>query len=412
MKRMKFTDRSIAGLKHKTERYWCWEEGRTGLGVRVAAAPSKLKTWQYGYRFNSKSPRLDLGHYPAISLKEVRQKWRKAVELRDHGQDPKAAADKERRAEQDAYTLKALAEEYITEWISKKDSAAEVQRIIRREIISVLGMKKAKNVTRGDVKALLNAIVARNAPVMANRVLSVVRALYNWALYEERGGVTANPAANIKPPGGKEKPRTRVLSSTELRSFWHGLDAAKMTEQARLALRLQTVLLQRKGEILSAEWPEFDLVDRLWTIPRKKAKNDEEHIVPLSGMALSILEEVKAVSGKSRWLFPSPHKHKRDSHITGNALSQAMLASLDVLKLANATPHDLRRTGASTLTSMKVPRLVVDKILNHVDSGVSAVYDTYSYMDEKRDALERWADRLTVILNTDEKVVELETRTA
>ena len=403
--RKRLTDSRVRDLKPQPKRYELWDGN--GFGIRVT--PRGVKSFVWIYRFKGTRRRVTLGQYPQMSLAAAKAEFARAQERlsEDGDSDPGRTLQEAQQADRHAANVSTLAESYIVERVSRKRSGAEDERIIRKEVIPTLGTQKARNVTRGEVKTLLNAIVLRGAPVMANRVLAVIRAMYGWALYEEKWGVTTNPAKNIKPPGGKEKSRTRVLSSTELRSFWNGLDAAKMTGQVRLALRLQTVLLQRKGEIVNAEWAEFDLVDRLWRIPRKKAKNDEEHVVPLSYMALTILEEVKALSGKSRWLFPSPHRHNSDSHITGGAISQAMLTNRDVLGLENATPHDLRRTGSSTLTSMKVPRLVVDKILNHADTGVSAVYDTYSYMDEKRDALNLWAKHLQVVLSEDKKVVQL-----
>ena len=66
----------------------------------------------------------------------------------------------------------------------------------------------------------------------------------------------------------------------------------------------------------------------------------------------------------------------------------------------NSTPHDLRRTAASHMTGMGVPRLTVSKILNHIESGITAVYDRHSYDQEKRQALDLWADKLRKIIKT------------
>jgi hypothetical protein len=47
------------------------------------------------------------------------------------------------------------------------------------------------------------------------------------------------------------------------------------------------------------------------------------------------------------------------------------------------------------LTSeLGVSRLVVSKLLNHVETGVTRVYDRASYDREKRQALDAWARRL------------------
>src|SRR6185437_8127579 len=84
--------------------------------------------------------------------------------------------------------------------------------------------------------------------------------------------------------------------------------------------------------------------------------------------------------------------------ISGHALDHAMREALGKLGLTDATPHDLRRTGASMMTSMGITRLVVSKILNHAEPGVTAVYDRHSYDAEKREALDRWGARLKEIV--------------
>ena len=403
MKRMKFTDRSIAALKHGPDRYWVWEEGRTGLGIRVAAAPSKLKTWQLSYWFNKKPRRMGLGAYPASGLKEARAKWRAAKALLDKGIDPKDAEDAERKIEEEAETVSQLAEIYIKEWLGTKRRGKESERMLRRDVLPALGSRKAKDVTRGEIKSMLRRITERNAPISSNRVLAVVRHMFNWAIDEEHGAVTSNPAAGIR--GQKEVARERVLSTTEIKSFWHNLDTAGISREAAFALRLILTTAQRPGEVVAAEWGEIDTTDNVWIIPSAKTKNEKEHRVPLSPLTLQLLQEIGTTNGDPNWVFPSPHTKGR--HLSEEALSYGMRRNLQHFVLENVTPHDLRRTAASYMTSMKIPRLVVDKILNHADASVGAIYDRHAYWQEKLEAATRWSDRLAVILSEDKTVVEL-----
>ncbi len=85
---MRFTDRSIAGLKPKAKIFEVWEDGRTGLGVRMS--PKGRKSWNYMYRFGGKARRMTLGTYPAVSLACARVKHAKAKELLTKGTDPGA----------------------------------------------------------------------------------------------------------------------------------------------------------------------------------------------------------------------------------------------------------------------------------------------------------------------------------
>jgi integrase len=81
----------------------------------------------------------------------------------------------------------------------------------------------------------------------------------------------------------------------------------------------------------------------------------------------------------------------------------------DIFGLEHFTPHDLRRTAASMMTGMGISRLVVSKILNHVESGITAVYDRHSYDQEKRQALDAWGRKVSSIISgeKDDKVIEL-----
>ena len=182
------------------------------------------------------------------------------------------------------------------------------------------------------------------------------------------------------------------MSFDEIKSFWQGLDNVSMSESTRLALKFQLATAQRKGEIVSSEWEEFDLKDGWWTTPAHKAKNGNAHRVPLSKLALKILQQIKTESGNSRWLFPALDN---DKHITPTSIDHAIRRSGNAFKdIKHFTPHDLRHTAASLMTSFGISRLVVSKILNHVENSVTAIYYRHSYDKEKKRAMEIWGVKL------------------
>lgn len=152
-----------------------------------------------------------------------------------------------------------------------------------------------------------------------------------------------------------------------------------------------------------------DISDNLWTIPAERSKNGLPHRVPLSPLALELLGEAEKLA-KSPWVFPGANPI---THLSGNAVDHALQSSRKVLELSDLTPHDLRRTAASHMTGMGISRLVVAKILNHAESGITAVYDRHSYDTEKRQALDAWGQRLQEIVRGHEgKVVPLRTNTS
>lgn len=130
-----------------------------------------------------------------------------------------------------------------------------------------------------------------------------------------------------------------------------------------------------------------------WTIPAQRSKNGLAHRVPLSRPALQI---IASRPNDGLYLFPSPKDGTK--HIRISSLSHAMRNNIDMLGVEPFTPHDLRRTAASQMAGMGISRLVIARILNHAESGVTAIYDRHSYDNEKREALDAWAERIGEII--------------
>ncbi len=400
---MRMTDVGIRKLKPKAERYEEWEDGRTGLGVRIT--PKGRKTFVFMYWRDGKARRMTLGVYGKgpgkISLSDANVKRAEARRALDEGRDPGADTVEANRAEREAETVADLVEMYLEKWARpRKRSAAEDERLLRKEVSPNLGRRRAKDIVRRDIIELLDAIVDRGAPIGANRTLAIIRRMFSWAV--ERDILGASPCVSIKAPA-RENRRDRALSDSEIHTFWHGLAKARMAETIRLGLKLQLVTAQRRGEVVAAEWTEFDRDAGLWTIPAEKAKNGVLHIVPLAPQALDLLDAIEAISLEpesdalpSRFLFPSPIG---DKPINAVAVSNALLKNRGRIGIENVTPHDLRRTAATAMAALGVDRTVLAKVLNHVDSSVTARYDTHSYIPEKRAALERWGRRLQEIVS-------------
>ena len=389
----KLTDVRVQSLKPKKGRYEVWDPAAPGFGVRVT--PKGAKSFVYVYRFDGTPRRMTLGRYPKLSLAQARIKYAGAkAALDEKGVDPGKALVDSRVASRSAPTVSQLADEYIEKWaIPRKRSWKEDRRLLDHDVIPSVGRKKASTVTRRDIRLLLDDIIERGAPVTANRVLAVVRKMFRFAV--SRDILNSNPCEAIEAPA-KESSRERVLSESEIKTLWQQLesDTVHMSESVRMVFRFMLVTGQRKGEVVGAEWDEFDLVAGWWTIPGEKAKNGLPHRVPLSPLALQLLKQNHKNTGDSEYLFPSSQGSKP---IRDDAISKAVRRNESPLNIPHFTPHDLRRTVASQMASSGTSRLVISKILNHVDSGVTAVYDRHSYDADKRKALNAWARQLDAI---------------
>jgi len=393
---MAFTDAKIRNLKVSAERVAVWEDGSTCMGVR---AGQKGKVFIFKYRYDGQQRILTVGNYPKISLADARQIVAGARKKLEKGIDPQEEKSKAKKAYKDAETMVELAEEYLEKYAKPNKSpqcAKEDKRILDVDVLPVIGRMKAKEVARRDLIKLLDGIVERGAPIQANRTLACISKMFNFAV--RRDILPASPCVGIEKPA-KENKRDRVLNETEIKSFWKKLEIAKMDIRIKLALKLQLLTAQRKGEIVSSEWSEIDFHAKVWEIPSEKAKNRIPHRVPLSAEALRLLKEVRALSKDSKWLFKSEHRtvKKLDKPMTPGAIDTAVKKNQNVFKIKPFTPHDLRRTAASHMTSIGIPRLVVSRILNHSEGGITSVYDRYSYDKEKREALKAWALKLKSI---------------
>ena len=402
---MKFTDRAMTTLKGTGSRGIIYEDSAHGqgtLGVRVGASGSK--SWILRYTFDGRDRTLTLGKYPLLTIAAARSAAADATLQIELGSDPGAVVVAANIAKREAPTVEELAELYLDGHARKNKRATSVARdegMLRYDILPAFGTRKAEGIQRADVRELLRRIVDRDAPVKANRTLALTRKMYNWAVSEDL--VAANPCLGISAPG-KETPRDRVLSEAELRALFAGLADAPMSPAVRLVLRLLVLTAQRCGEILGARWSEVDLDGGWWTIPAERAKNGLSHRVPLSAEALEVLSEARALHPDRAFVFPSP---RGDRPLSDGSAGLAVRRSRAHFALTGRwTPHDLRRTAASQMTGMGISRLVVAKILNHAEQGVTAVYDRYSYDRDKREALVAWGARVGVLAGAVEAVVE------
>lgn len=388
---VRLNDTSVRGLRatvgqDRTD-FWFDEKG---LGLRVSK--TGRKTWVYVYHFNGRSRRYTLGTYPTVGVADVRALHATAMSHVERGIDPGDAYQMERSEARNAPTLAELATEYLEKHASKKKSGEKDRQMLERDVLPKWKALKAHEVTKRDVTKLLDEIVERGAPISANRVLALVRKMFNFGI--ERSLVEANPCDHISQPAPNGR-RDRVLTHDEIRKFWFGLSPAKMSEGTKLALKLQLVTAQRKGEIVNAEWSEINFENRIWTIPASKSKNGQPHRVYLSDVATQLLTQLKHLAKQSRFWLPS---RVGDKPVVETSVDHAMRECLNGIGIVDVTPHDLRRTAASMMTSFKVPRLTVSKILNHTEPSVTAIYDRYGYDTEKQEALELWAEKLQEIL--------------
>jgi integrase len=353
-----------------------------GFLLRVSAAG--VKSWCIFYRHHRRNRRLTIGRYPDLSLADARKLAHKHLRDVAHGADP--AGDKHESRVAD--TFGELAAQYLEEHAKKqKRTWKEDERILDKDLLPAWKNRKAADIDRRDVKALLDTIVERGSPIAANRTLALMSTIFNYGVEEEV--VQVNPAYRLKHPG-EEHERERVLRDNEICALWKVLESEPLAIAA--VFKLGLLLAQRRGEILGMAWNELDLQAGWWELPAERVKNKSAHRVPLVGEALSLLRELRARRvGDSPWVFPGPRRRPI-------ANPQKWIARIRESCGFEFHYHDLRRSAASGIASLRIPRLIISKLLNHKERGITRVYDRYSYGRELRAALVKWDRHLVEIL--------------
>ncbi len=368
-----------------------------GLALRVT--PNGAKTWTLRYRLaggrSGRLRRLTLGSYPTIGLVKARVAARKAIgHVNASGTDPAEAKQLARQGE----TFADLAKEYLKLHAKRhKRSWQEDERKIDVELLPHWRTRKVKDISRRDVRALVDAIAER-APITANRTLALIRKMFNFAIGKD--WIEGNVAALIEKPGA-EHSRERVLNDEEIRLVWAACDAERPAMCALMRLRLLTA--QRGGELGQLRWTD---IEGDWlTIPGTVTKNKVPHRVFMTPESAAILATIPRVD-EDEWVFAGRTGRRPigDAKQGGRRIAPAVLAALQqadpTVTAFDFRGHDLRRTAATRMAEAGISQTDIAKVLNHVEGGPRAtqVYNRYQYDREKRIALETWARVLTGIL--------------
>jgi integrase len=391
----------VKALKPRTTGAYYVSDGLI-KGLQIRVGQDGAKSWSVRYRVGKRQRRLTLGSAAVLPLgddrttkqKGARTLAREALHQLKNGIDPAVS----KRAGVEADTVADLASTYIEKYAKpKKRSWKNDQRILDTEILPQWKRRAAKEITRRDVRELIENI-AKRGPILANRVRALLHKMFVFAM--QRDIVETNPVAGTERPG-VENARSNFLTDDEIRRFWTASEALSVEMRAFWRLRLLTG--QRGGEVGKMRWADVDLDAGLWTIPATDAKNKKEHLVPLSPPAIDILTalrtkvdqiiEARQVRGDTR---PKPILYVlRGARGNRQRSSAAATFGLDDFR-----GHDLRRTAATNMRKAGVPSSDISRVLNHVEGGPAAtrVYDRYDGLSEKRIALNTWASTLTSIL--------------
>jgi integrase len=410
--RVTLTDRMALHAKVDSVQIDHFDEKQPGLSLRVS--PGGRKSWSFVYTRPSdrKRARITLGTYPAMSLASARGK---AVEARGYveaGQDPRTAIATSLSS---AMTVSALVESYIAKHVKPNlRSYREIERRFLRNVVPAIGEVRLAELHKRDVNRVIDPILKRDSPIEAARVFEDLRALCRWAT--ARGDMDSNPVEGMRKPADS-KPRKRVLSDAEIKKVWCDLpDALSKSPTCQRILKICLVTCARVGEVAGMRKGELDFSgEKQWRVPGARTKNGFDHIVPLTPLAIELIEGAIKGAGRSDFVFPAPTSRGLASY-AAHAVARTLGRAHEITKdrplgrfgIPHWTAHDLRRTGLDYMARLAIPRHIRAWVANHVSVTKAGVtdehYTIYEFLPERRAALNLWADRLSAIIADDEAV--------
>jgi integrase len=376
-----------------------FDDAMPGFGLRLRRSGEEVRrSWVVQYRRAGATRRLLLGSADVLGVEQARAAAKRALGKVALGEDPQE--QKATRRQRDQHTLKALIDDYLG-W---KESSGVRQRTFteaRRYLTDTryfgpLHSMPVDRIGRRDVAARILPIAKDSGAVTATRARTALSSAFSWAM--QCGLCEQNPVVGTLAPGGA-KPRERALDDAEITAVWR---AAGDDDFGKI-VRLLILTGQRRSEVGGACWSEIDLEQGIWRLPPERTKNGRVHTIPLSGLALSIIDAVPEREGRDH-LFG-------DRGSSGFAAWTRAKSHLDDRlgdKVKAWTLHDLRRSTATGMADIGVQPHIIEAVLNHISGhkvGVAGIYNRSSYEREVKAALGMWADHVRTLVEGGERKV-------
>lgn len=403
----KLTDIRIRAWIKAGERFEGHSDGN-GLYLRYRAG-DKVPVWRFRYKFAGKSRVMMMASYSEMSLARARETARElsarvalGFDVAGEKQARKAAAVEKIEQEQNALRVSELAAEYYERQIMGRWKHPDtLRRRIDKDINPNIGHLKVEEVRPRHIDDMLQKIVARGAPTIANSVLRWVRRIFDYGIKRHMLEINPTGAFEIADAGGQEKSRERWLTRDELIRFFQAMRMAKgFSRENELTMKLILCLCCRKMEMCGAPWAEFDLDNAVWHLSAERVKNGDAIDIPLPPPAVEWLRELRAIAGReAKWVLPARKmQHRMAPHIQESTLPVALAkVRWEMADVPGFTIHDFRRTARTHLAALGVDPVVAERCLNHRIRGVEGIYNRHQYFDERRAALALWADLLVAL---------------
>ena len=360
-----------------------------GHGLYLRVTKEGAGYWVVRYSIYGKRREITIGNFKELTLAQANLEAAKIKLDVSEGIDP--LTERKREDNHNIELVDDLAEDWFKE-CDKRLKHPQIPRQVYRDYIQPsIGEIPLSQISPRDIRATMRKASKKGSPTRTNDALMYCKQLFRLAVKLDL--IQSNPALpfTTDDAGGVEKSRTRILSIEEIEAVLKTLreNSNQFARENYLAVVLLLCLGVRKGELIAAQWSEFNLTDKLWHMPSERSKTEVAITIPLSELAMKCLDELKIRSVDSPYLFPNRRVSKRFGHISPDTLNAALKKMFDEGKMPidHFTVHDLRRTFRSLLASLSVPGHVAERCLNHKLKGVEGIYDRYDSLEERKEGL-------------------------
>jgi integrase len=390
------TDTAVRNAKPKDKTYTLGD----GDGMYLEITPNGSKFWRMAYRqANGKPNRLTFGKYPEVTLAEARIKRLAARKLLDQGTDPARAKREEKHSKAAAalHTFEAVARAWLAKTAADRATSTQDKNTawLERNVFPSIGTLPISTIKPKDVLGALRLIEARGAIESAHKIKQLCGQVFRFAVasgltdrdvtVDLRGALSAVPEAHY----------AAITEPKQAGELLRSIYAYSGHPYAVAALKLAPLVFVRPGELRTAEWSEIDLDAAEWRIPGSKMKMGQDHIVPLATQAVELLRGLHAMTGHSKFVFPSVRTGARCmSENTINAALRSMGYSKEMM-----TGHGFRAMARTIMDEVLGERvdLIEHQLAHAVKDPNGRAYNRTAHLPARRLVMQRWADYLDTI---------------
>ncbi len=402
----KINKRSVEALPVGLKDAFLWDDDLRGFGIKVT--PSGKKSYLVQYRMGgrgSATKRYTIGPHGVWDPAKARTEAEKVLRLASTGVDPQAAAREHERVQQTT-TFEAMADRFLAEYGKRHwrpGTYASAESNMRRWVSPVLRGVPVSTIDRKNLNEVFDKLPP-NSPALPRSIFALVGKMFSWLV--ERGELERSPLETMRSPPAV-KARDRVLSDEELRQL--ALASLDLGAPFDALVRLLIITGQRRDEVAGMSWRELDQRRREWTLPSERTKNGQAHTVPLNAIAISELDDL---CDGERWPRTGlVLTTNGTTPVSGFSRAKARLDRLIAQHATHDMPpwrlHDLRRSFATNMQRLDVRFEVTEALLNHVSGsrgGVAGVYQRHDWAGEKREAMDKWSDKLKSLISSIDEV--------